>query len=146
MAKQLQLRRGTTVQNDAFTGAVGELTMDTDTGALRVHDGQTQGGIPLARQVMPDYSTGVSATEGVEYTATENCYLYARVFCTASGSGQHIEKQIIINGVVVAQPRAFNYCADSIMVPCAKGSTYKFENVNTGVGSYDFIVYRCIGG
>lgn len=44
MAKQLQLRRGTTVQNDAFTGAVGELTLDTDTGEIRVHDGATQGG------------------------------------------------------------------------------------------------------
>lgn len=96
--------------------------------------------------VMPDYSTGTTATQGTEYTATDNCYLYARVFCTASGSGQHIEKQIIINGVVVAQPRAFNYCADCVMVPCAKGSTYKFENVNTGAGSYDFKVYRCIGG
>lgn len=95
---------------------------------------------------MPDYSTGVTATQGTEYTATENCYLYARVFCNASGSGQHIEKQIIINSIVVAQPRAFAYCADSIMMPCAKGSTYKFENVNTGSGSYDFIVYRCIGG
>ncbi len=96
--------------------------------------------------VMPDYSTGTTATQGTEYTATDNCYLYARVFCSASGSGQHIEKQIIINGVVVAQPRAFNYCADCVMVPCAKGSTYKFENVNTGSGSYEFKVYRCIGG
>ena len=95
---------------------------------------------------MPDYSTGTTATQGTEYTATENCYLYARVFCGGTGSNQHIEKQIIINGIVVAQPRAFYYCADSVMVPCAKGSTYKFENVNTGVGSYDFKVYRCIGG
>ena len=95
---------------------------------------------------MPDYSTGTTATQGTEYTATENCYLYARVFCSGTGSNQHIEKQIIINGVVVAQPRAFYYCADCVMMPCAKGSTYKFENVNTGSGSYDFKVYRCIGG
>ena len=44
MAGRLQLRRGTTVQNDAFTGAMGELTLDTDTGEIRVHDGATQGG------------------------------------------------------------------------------------------------------
>lgn len=44
MAKQLQLRRGTTVQNDAFTGAIGELTMDTEKNQLRVHDGVTRGG------------------------------------------------------------------------------------------------------
>ena len=45
MAKQLQFRRGTTVQNDAFTGALGEVTMDTQKKQLRVHDGSTQGGV-----------------------------------------------------------------------------------------------------
>lgn len=44
MSKQWQLRRGTTIENDGFTGAQGELTMDTDTNALRIHDGTTQGG------------------------------------------------------------------------------------------------------
>lgn len=45
MAKQLQFRRGTTIQNDAFIGGEGEITMDTDKKQLRVHDGQTQGGV-----------------------------------------------------------------------------------------------------
>ena len=44
MAGRLQLRRGTTSQNDAFTGAVGELTMDTQKKQLRLHDGATLGG------------------------------------------------------------------------------------------------------
>lgn len=44
MSKRWQLRRGTTAENDEFTGAQGELTMDTDTNALRIHDGVTQGG------------------------------------------------------------------------------------------------------
>lgn len=44
MATQLQLRRGTTAENNAFTGAIGEVTVDTDTNALRVHDGSTTGG------------------------------------------------------------------------------------------------------
>ena len=47
MATQLQLRRGTTAENDVFTGAVGELTMDTDTKGLRVHDGNTTGGFDV---------------------------------------------------------------------------------------------------
>ena len=29
MAKQLQLRRGTDTENNAFTGAIGEVTVDT---------------------------------------------------------------------------------------------------------------------
>ena len=44
MAGRLQLRRGTTLQNEAFTGAVGEPTLDTETGLIHIHDGQTQGG------------------------------------------------------------------------------------------------------
>lgn len=44
MAIQLQLRKGTKAQNDAFVGAEGELTYDTQTQGLRIHDGTTQGG------------------------------------------------------------------------------------------------------
>ena len=44
MAIQTQLRRGTTSQNNSFTGASAEVTVDTDTDALRVHDGSTAGG------------------------------------------------------------------------------------------------------
>ena len=44
MVKQVQIRRGTTVENDMYTGAQGELTMDTEKKELRLHDGTTQGG------------------------------------------------------------------------------------------------------
>lgn len=44
MATQLQLRKGTKVQNDAFTGAEGELTYDSTSKGLRLHDGVQQGG------------------------------------------------------------------------------------------------------
>lgn len=44
MAKVLQLRRGTTAQNDVFTGAEGEITVDTTKKTLRLHDGSTAGG------------------------------------------------------------------------------------------------------
>ena len=44
MPTTLQLRRGTTAENAAFTGAEGELTVDTQTNSLNVHDGSTVGG------------------------------------------------------------------------------------------------------
>ncbi len=44
MAKKLQLRRGTTSQHSSFTGAVGEVTVDTDKDVIVVHDGSTAGG------------------------------------------------------------------------------------------------------
>ena len=44
MAKRVQFRRGTAAENDAFTGAVGEITVDTTNNRIRVHDGSTAGG------------------------------------------------------------------------------------------------------
>lgn len=44
MAKQIQLRRGTTDEHADFIGAPGEVTVDTLLNALVVHDGETPGG------------------------------------------------------------------------------------------------------
>ena len=49
MAKKLQLRGGTTSEHSSFTGAVREVTVDTDLKTLKVHDGSTAGGTQLAR-------------------------------------------------------------------------------------------------
>jgi hypothetical protein len=47
MPKQVRLRRGTTVQHSAFTGAEGEVTFDTTKKVLVIHDGVTAGGKPV---------------------------------------------------------------------------------------------------
>ena len=47
MPTQVQFRRGTTAQNNAFTGAAGELSVDSTLTTLRVHDGSTAGGVAL---------------------------------------------------------------------------------------------------
>ena len=54
MAKQLQIRGGTTAQHSTFTGAVREITVDTDKDVIVVHDGTTVGGFPLAKQTSVD--------------------------------------------------------------------------------------------
>lgn len=46
----IQQYRGTTAQHAAYTGKVGELTVDTDKKVAVVHDGSTAGGIPMARE------------------------------------------------------------------------------------------------
>jgi len=46
MAIQKQSRRGTTVAHATFTGADGEVTVDTTKKTLVVHDGSTAGGFP----------------------------------------------------------------------------------------------------
>ena len=50
MSTQVQIRKGNTIQTAAFTGAIAEITVDTDKKTLVVHDGVTAGGIPLARE------------------------------------------------------------------------------------------------
>lgn len=50
MPKQVQLRRGTTTEHSTFTGAVGEVTIDTTKDTVVVHDGVQAGGYPLARE------------------------------------------------------------------------------------------------
>ena len=56
---EVKLRRGTTAQHAGFTGAEGEVTVDTDLDTLRVHDGSTAGGERLAK-----YSELASAGTG----------------------------------------------------------------------------------
>jgi hypothetical protein len=58
MATQVQIRRGTTAGHSSFTGAVAELTFDTDLKTIRAHDGSTAGGIVLAKA--SDVSTAVA--------------------------------------------------------------------------------------
>ena len=53
----LQLRRGTAAQNAAYTGSVGELTVDTENTILRLHDGSTAGGTAVG-------SSGITPTFG----------------------------------------------------------------------------------
>jgi microcystin-dependent protein len=57
MAKLLKLRRGTTSQHGSFTGAEGEVTIDTDKETAVVHDGSTAGGHALAKETMTNVSS-----------------------------------------------------------------------------------------
>lgn len=59
MTKVVQHRRGTTAQHSTFTGAVGELTVDTTKDTLVVHDGTTVGGHPLLKESA--LQTGIGA-------------------------------------------------------------------------------------
>jgi len=51
MSTQIQYRRGTSTEHQAFTGAVGEITIDTTLNTIRVHDGSTLGGTLLSRSL-----------------------------------------------------------------------------------------------
>ena len=65
MAKLLKLRRGSTSDHSSFTGAEGEVTVDTDKDSLVVHDGSTAGGHPLAKSAD---ITGKASLTGATFT------------------------------------------------------------------------------
>ena len=62
MPTVLQFRRGTTSQNNAFTGAIGEITYDTTTDVLRIHDGSTAGGFAMVSASSTDTLTNKTIT------------------------------------------------------------------------------------
>lgn len=75
IATQVKRRRGTTAENDAFTGAEGEITVDTEKHQLRVHDGETQGGFVIG-------SGGSGRNIGdIFYTARTDTALSGAVEC-----------------------------------------------------------------
>ena len=61
MAKIVKRRRGSSADHASFTGSEGELTVDLTEKTVRVHDGVTQAGFPLARKDM----SNVSGTVGI---------------------------------------------------------------------------------
>ncbi len=63
--KAVQFRRGTSVQHLTFTGLDGEVTVDTDKKVIRVHDGSTVGGVPLAREDLSNVSQETIAGIGI---------------------------------------------------------------------------------
>jgi hypothetical protein len=62
MSTALKLRRGTTAQHATFTGAEGEVTVDTTKDTVVVHDGSTAGGFPLLREGAPIDNTPIGST------------------------------------------------------------------------------------
>ena len=72
MATQVQFRGGTTAQNNAFTGASKELTVDTDKDVVVVHDGATAGGHPLMAEDGSNsaLALGSAGTPALKFTDT----------------------------------------------------------------------------
>jgi hypothetical protein len=72
MPLQLQFRRGTAAQNNAFTGALGEIAVDTDNKTLRVHDGTTAGGTAVVNVSATQTLTNKTLTAPVIATISNN--------------------------------------------------------------------------
>jgi len=76
MTKQVQRRRGTATQHTSFTGAEGELSVNTTNKSVHVHDNVTAGGFEAARADMDNVtSSSILTAAGITATSTELNYV-----------------------------------------------------------------------
>ena len=80
MSRQIQLRRGTQDEHEKFTGAPGEVTVDTTNNTIRVHDGQTVGGTPMARADSVTDMTDADYVVAWQAPTPENNYTWYRKY------------------------------------------------------------------
>ncbi len=97
MAKLLKLRRGTTTQHASFTGAEGEVTIDTTKDTAVVHDGSTQAGHPLARENMANVSSAsIAGRLGTDSIAT------TKIAAGALPTDVTVASANIVNGTIAS--------------------------------------------
>ena len=122
MATQVQFRRGSKPENDAFKGAVGEVTVDTTKQTLRIHDASKLGGYPLLRddgtnseldlgsltscalKFANDHNTGIYST-GADQIALVTGGV-ARLTIDGTGSST-FHGNVIVNGTLSATATSF---------------------------------------
>lgn len=80
MSTQVKRRRGTTTEHTTFTGAVGEITVDTDRKTAVVHDGARAGGFPLQHRfaVSPEQFGAVGDGVTDDYVALRAAFSAAK--------------------------------------------------------------------
>ena len=123
MATILQLRRGTTTQHNAFTGAVGEVTVDTTKDTVVVHDGTTVGGKPLATEefvtsAIQTKDNSDEITEGATNLYFTNARATAAVSVTDSGGDGSLAYNSTTGVITYTGPSATDVRAHFSAVTC----------------------------
>jgi len=167
MAKQVQLRRGTTAELSSVTGAEGEVIVDTTKDTLTLHDAYTAGGIPMLREDLDNLaaaSVGIdkisisggsankalkinSAGTGLEY-GTGGGLIQVRSYRKTSGwsSGNNgpgrVEVAPFDGSAVITPTSSTSLIAAYVHIVVKHGTTWRsgFIKVqgNSGSGWFDF--------
>lgn len=105
MPSVVQFRRGTTAQNDSFTGAEGELSVDTSLKTLRLHDGTTAGGAELLRkdvsnlvETITNVGAGATAIDTLDINTYRSAKYVIDVRDISNSEYQTCELNVIHNG------------------------------------------------
>lgn len=112
MAIQVQFKRGTQSQNNNFTGAAGEISVNTDTNSLRVHNGIATGGFELARADLSNttgqapyaVSAGIATYSGRSGISTYASTAGIATYATSSGVSTTLTATSSVNttGIITA--------------------------------------------
>jgi hypothetical protein len=92
MPTVVQFRRGTTAQNNSFTGAAGEITVDTSLGTIRVHNGTTGGNTLASIDAVQTLSNKTLSTPTVTGTLTSNGLINTsgNIICASISAGTYV--------------------------------------------------------
>lgn len=85
MTLEVQHRRGTTAEHATFTGAEGEITVDTSKDTVVVHDGSTVGGFPLSKETFPVGTAGAPSLRATTDTNTGVNFLGTDIISLVAG-------------------------------------------------------------
>lgn len=117
MTTQVQRRRGTGAQNDAFTGALGEITIDTTNNIIRVHDGSTVGGFSAvsttATQTLTNKTISTGTLSGTT-TITGNLVPSANLTYNLGSTANWFNTFYGVSVQAQYADLAENYAADSV--------------------------------
>jgi hypothetical protein len=139
MPTQIQWRRGNTAQTAAFTGALAEITVDTDKNTLVVHDGVTAGGFSLALESAQQDALAYAKANGA-YDKANTANVIAQgafnkvnvAFDVAntkfSASGGTINGDVSVSGNVIPTTDNNKYLGSSL---------YRWHTLFVGPGSID---------
>ena len=123
MATQVQFRRGSKPENDAFKGAIGEVTVDTTKQTVRIHDASKLGGYPLLRDdgTNSELDLGSLTSCALKFANDHNTGIYspgpdqvtlvtggvARLTIDSTGSST-FHGNVIVNGTLSATTTSFS--------------------------------------
>ena len=107
MAQQVQLRRGTTANHSSFTGAAGEITVDTTLNTIRVHDGSTVSGFTLAKTASPSL-TGTTSTANLTVNGLVSVSGNTSVTGTYTVTGNTVSGNTAVTGLFSVNGSAYN--------------------------------------
>ena len=128
MATQLQLRRGTTTEHTSFTGAVGEVTVDTTKDVLVVHDGATAGGFPQAARANADGTISLIKKDGTGAGSINSSGLFNNTL-TSTNTDQ---------ALTAAQGKVLNDSLGGLLL--SNGGASNLKIVTVGVNNYSSVI------